>query len=866
MKLFTVVLTILLNASICFAYDFSYSISDPSASTADEYIVSKSNVKIIDDGTFVYWKQDVGTALLEESEPGTIIYKFDFQKPIAQGNFFTRITTFHWSYSKGHSFIYASKDGIDWIKLAEATPPPDNGGYNIQYYNDALPSEFIGVQQVWIKIELNSYGTNASYGGAMTNTAQHLRYEKSKDNTTFRLEVDFDPEPIPPSPCQASVTILTNSNPNHTITSGCDEQVYGTSSFNQITLERGARAELFNFPGQNSIQIQSMSDLFTVSRSGTVVTFQGSDETILKIPATTDIQTISFNGEESRVLQIHNNQVVLDDQVIGTANDPISSSIEPIKGVFFNTEKESNWILTALDQNNLFYSFFGNKDANGSPQNFTELVLDKQNGDSFAPYLTIQFDESGRPVSVIMPDAEGKMILEYTSSAEVTVTVEANDGTRDSFVVDSPYDVQRVTTKSIIKGDNITESSSMEVSKSVKGRYQRASELDQRWSVGGTITGCNNNEVPNIQVKRELDAVILASAPQLALIKPTVETSEYLEDGQFSYYYYLQGLPDYDDWYWSCAWSYSGGLVTGLLGDTADKVLQLGESVIKDIKGDAGKNSVNFVIDNIGDAMLPSWSFLIKLYDMGKLPIDIHNGPCSEKVYDFLNQVQTASETVTVTLNGVTKIKSFDPIPEWVEHFWSVQAPDFDFSDSCDEKEVSWNPRYCPQFNPIDYFHSEILLSGVDSEGNAYDKIACNYFSGINAQLQYETPFTREGESPYIFEEKNGITWTWYEGGEFKGSTPYKAGRLHGIKKEYHPIGNLIKETPYEEGRIHGVMKEYYAYPSIYLNGNEKIQVETTYSYGEKDGETRYYDSKGVMTSCKIYESGTYSSIGSCMP
>lgn len=120
--------------------------------------------------------------------------------------------------------------------------------------------------------------------------------------------------------------ILTKNSPNHTVTSGSDEKVYGTSVSNHITLEIGASAELINFPGQNSIQIQSSSDLFTVSRSGTVVTFQGSDGTVLKIPATKDAQTISFNGEESRVLQIHNNQVVLDDQVITTTPASIESN------------------------------------------------------------------------------------------------------------------------------------------------------------------------------------------------------------------------------------------------------------------------------------------------------------------------------------------------------------------------------------------------------------------------------------------------------------------------------------------------------------------------------------------------------------
>lgn len=112
-------------------------------------------------------------------------------------------------------------------------------------------------------------------------------------------------------------TILTNTSPDHTVTFGNDEQVYGTSSSNQIILESGAKAELINFPGQNDIQIQSSADVFTVSRSGTVVTFEGSDGTVLKIPATGTGQTIFFNGEGSRVLQIYDDQVMLDDQVIG---------------------------------------------------------------------------------------------------------------------------------------------------------------------------------------------------------------------------------------------------------------------------------------------------------------------------------------------------------------------------------------------------------------------------------------------------------------------------------------------------------------------------------------------------------------------
>nr|MBF0223588.1 BACON domain-containing protein [Desulfobulbaceae bacterium] len=110
--------------------------------------------------------------------------------------------------------------------------------------------------------------------------------------------------------------ILTRTTPNRTITSGSDEKVYGTSTPNEIILESGAKAELINFLGQNTIEIQSISDLFTVSRSGAVVTFEGSDETVLKIPATKGPQTITFSDRAPLTLSIYQGQVMLDDQEI----------------------------------------------------------------------------------------------------------------------------------------------------------------------------------------------------------------------------------------------------------------------------------------------------------------------------------------------------------------------------------------------------------------------------------------------------------------------------------------------------------------------------------------------------------------------
>lgn len=91
--------------------------------------------------------------------------------------------------------------------------------------------------------------------------------------------------------------------------------IYGSNENNNITLNSKAHAELLNFPGNNTITIQSNSNLFTVSRSGAYVTFEGSDGTTLKIPATTSEQTIAFT-DQTLTLHIQNGQVMLDDQII----------------------------------------------------------------------------------------------------------------------------------------------------------------------------------------------------------------------------------------------------------------------------------------------------------------------------------------------------------------------------------------------------------------------------------------------------------------------------------------------------------------------------------------------------------------------
>jgi len=116
--------------------------------------------------------------------------------------------------------------------------------------------------------------------------------------------------------------VLTAGSGETTISADSDVLVYGTSSSDRIILESGARAELINFPGDNEIGLESMSDLFTVSRSGTIVSFQGTDGTSLKIPATSADQTIQFS-DRSLQLTIQNNRIFLGDQEVPLSSEPI---------------------------------------------------------------------------------------------------------------------------------------------------------------------------------------------------------------------------------------------------------------------------------------------------------------------------------------------------------------------------------------------------------------------------------------------------------------------------------------------------------------------------------------------------------------
>lgn len=167
--------------------DFSYTYKNPNDPDSKTYIVSTSNAKVSEEIGGYYWHPEFGSDTFETTTPGEVIYHFHFDSSIEAAELFARLTTFHWSYSRGHNRLYASRDGADWVLLLDVLPPEELGGFNYGAVNGELPQSVLGSHDLWLKVELYSYGPNASEG--WTNTAQHSRYDGNLDNTTFSLQV-----------------------------------------------------------------------------------------------------------------------------------------------------------------------------------------------------------------------------------------------------------------------------------------------------------------------------------------------------------------------------------------------------------------------------------------------------------------------------------------------------------------------------------------------------------------------------------------------------------------------------------------------------------------------------------------------------
>jgi len=172
-------------------WDWLYQARDPEDADSQTYIHSTSNVIIRTEGQFRFWQPEVGGQTFDATTPGTVIYRFPFDRPVlaAQGTF--GVYTFHWSYSQGRGYVYGSKNGSGWV-LLDQIEPPEEGGWNRGGSGLVIPPALLGGDELWFKVELYSWGPSAPSGGAFTNTAQLCRYDVDADPVTVWLQVDLE--------------------------------------------------------------------------------------------------------------------------------------------------------------------------------------------------------------------------------------------------------------------------------------------------------------------------------------------------------------------------------------------------------------------------------------------------------------------------------------------------------------------------------------------------------------------------------------------------------------------------------------------------------------------------------------------------
>lgn len=183
------------------ASTFNYSYFGPHYSSSQTYIESSSNVEISEayGGYPKFWQPIVGGETFETTTPGVITYKFDFAtsnpgEVVLGADLYATLYSYKQAYSTGHTFLYGSMNGSDWDLLFEAPPPTVRGGVTGGAFNGPLGASLLGGTELWLKVELYSFGVQAAQGGSNTNTAQHSRWSIGQPEV-FSLAVELGEAP-----------------------------------------------------------------------------------------------------------------------------------------------------------------------------------------------------------------------------------------------------------------------------------------------------------------------------------------------------------------------------------------------------------------------------------------------------------------------------------------------------------------------------------------------------------------------------------------------------------------------------------------------------------------------------------------------
>jgi hypothetical protein len=171
-------------------WDFSFGFSNINEAGAETYLTATSGVR-----KYSEWQNPPTTywGPTANEVDGALTYRFPASQPIRAARLKASTDSYNFPWpgyfgsGKGWSSIWGSKDGSNWVLVMDNPMPTDNVGRGMAY-DQTLPAELLGAQELWIQIRLRvTEAPNSSY-----TTAQFGRGSAANTQRIFEVKIDYD--------------------------------------------------------------------------------------------------------------------------------------------------------------------------------------------------------------------------------------------------------------------------------------------------------------------------------------------------------------------------------------------------------------------------------------------------------------------------------------------------------------------------------------------------------------------------------------------------------------------------------------------------------------------------------------------------
>jgi len=180
---------------------FQFSLKSVFEENAEKYIVEKSNIRRFHE---IFGPHQSYWAAAANDIPARLTFRFPLERPLKSGRLYTDLLTADFEknrklgFGKGSGSLWCSRDGQSWIRLLD-TREETGKALTLVTYNDPLPKELSGTQEVWIQVRLFATGMrDGTYS-----VAQFARKRVDDPHSrVFDLRVKYDQPSASPASIQ----------------------------------------------------------------------------------------------------------------------------------------------------------------------------------------------------------------------------------------------------------------------------------------------------------------------------------------------------------------------------------------------------------------------------------------------------------------------------------------------------------------------------------------------------------------------------------------------------------------------------------------------------------------------------------------